>query len=77
MSEEPRDPCLDPGIDDVVYYRAGKNGAVTGRYRRVLNRADNDIVYVDHNGITRKCWLTVWMDFWRTVDVERCEKGIA
>ena len=45
-----RNPMLDPQPGDIV--RTDK-----GRSRKVIKQVENDVVYIDHLGKPRNCWL--------------------
>ena len=57
-----RDPLENPQIGDMVKLRDGK-------FRRVINRSENNIFYLDHNNKRQKCWIITWIEWGRRADV--------
>ena len=69
MSTE-RDPRIDPQVGDKIYK---VSNAGTRSSRQVVKRGgigNNDIVYLNHQGKERKCWISTWMEWARMAEVE-------
>jgi hypothetical protein len=66
-----RDPRLDPHVGDFIAKMSGANKRLT---RLVVKRKNFDIMYRDHNGTVKTCWITSWQDWARLGEVEKTGK---
>ncbi len=64
MAATKRSPQVDPKPGDKLILMG------SARFREVVARNGNDIVYKDHTGKERTCWITSWMDWCRKQDFQ-------
>lgn len=67
METTNRDPLLDPQVGDKIFKITSSGLRQT---RHVVKRVGNDIFYLDHRGKEKKCWISTWMEWGRTAEVE-------
>lgn len=62
-----RDPRIDPRKGDKL---VTTNASGTRQFRQIVERVNNDIVFLTQGGKKRKCWLGAWLDWAREAEVE-------
>ncbi len=70
MSTE-RDPRVDPQVGDKIY-KISDTGHRSSRQvvKRYGINNNNDILYLNNQGKEKKCWISTWMEWARTAEVE-------